>query len=165
MKLVIIYLLVILTGQIIGQEISSFEIEISDDTVLIGNYFEIKYEALNLNGEFDLPDFDHFEIVSGPNQGRNISITNGEQTSIQTISFLLKPSVIGVASLPPAYFVAKEKTWEVGPRDITVLSNPEGIVTDSRLSSDSQSFNFFEQWNQQNTPRFKRKKKLKETKI
>ena len=138
------------------------------DTTLIsicgndGNYFEIKFEAKNLEGEFDLPSFEGFDIVSGPNQTQNMSFNNGEKNSSRSISFLLKPKTVDVLSIPPAFFVSTERTWESSPRDITILPNPEGIVTDSRIRSNS---NIFDGWGFERRPPVKKKKKLKETKI
>ncbi len=142
----------------------TFELLLSDDTILIGNHFEIKYEAINLNGEFDLPDFEGFEVVSGPNQSSNFSINNGDQSSSVSLSFLLKPTNVTILSIGPAFFVTTDKTWEVGPRDVTVLPNPEGIVTESRIKS-GVDLNFFEKWGQHRLKPRKKKKKLKETKI
>ena len=152
----------LLTYVLSGQQETSFSLHISDDTVLIGNYFEIKFEAKNLEGEFDLPSFEGLDIVSGPNQSQNMSFNNGEKNSSRSISFLLKPRSVDVISLPPAYFVTSDKTWESHPRDITIMPNPEGIVTDSRIRSQS---NIFGDWGFKQRPPAKKKKKLKETKI
>ncbi len=148
-----------------GQDDASFKLYVSDDTILIGNYFEIKYEATNLQGEFDIPEFEDFAIVSGPNQSRNMSFTNGQSQSSSSISFLLKPKSVDVLSLPPAYFVTPDQTFEAGPRDISVLPNPDGVVTESRLDRGKDEFNFFHRWGDHPKTTKKRKKKLKETKI
>ncbi len=161
-----IFLLLIAHLAIIhGQEIASFSVSVSDDTVLLGNYFEIRYESNNLDGQMDLPEFAGCVVVSGPNQMRNMSIVNGEQHSTQVISYLLKPMKSGTLSLPPAYLVTEEKTWEIGPRDIVILPNPEDIRTDSRLPDHQGSLNLFDDWGLQKNRSPKQKKKLKETKI
>ena len=150
----------------VSGQAAEFHLSISDDTVLLGNYFEIEYRAENLEGEFDLPDFENFVIVSGPNHSTSMSIANGQQQSSSSVSFLLKPKDVDVLSLPPAYFNTKDKTWEVGPRDIMVLPNPDGIITESRIDRHTDGFDFFGNWSRsRQIPKKKKKKKLKETKI
>ena len=161
-----IILFLSLATQIWAQNEPSFALAVSDDSILMGNYFEIKYEANNLQGEFELPEFNEFEIVSGPNHSSSMSIINGQQSSSNSISLLLKPKSIENLTLPPAYFVTQDSVWEVNPRDITVLPNPDGIVTESRLSVERNTFNIFDNWGSTNPKeRKKKKKKLKETKI
>ena len=165
MKSLIACLLFLNALPINGQAEASFQLFVSDDTILMGNYFEIKFEATNLNGDFELPSFDGFQIMSGPNRSHNMSIQNGRQTSSTSITLLLKPESVDIHSIPPTYFVTSDKTWETSPRDIHVLPNPDEIITDSRLESQINSFNFFDPWNSRKREPAKKKKKLKETKI
>ncbi len=165
-NLIGVMLFLMLGAQIWAQDEPSFALAVSDDTILMGNYFEIKYEAINLQGEFELPEFKEFEIVSGPNHSSSMSIINGQHSNSNSISLLLKPKSIADLSLPPAYFVTQDSAWEVSPHDIIVLPNPEGIVTESRLSVERNTFHFFDNWGRTNPKdRKKKKKKLKETKI
>ncbi|MDA8693279.1 BatD family protein [Saprospiraceae bacterium] len=106
----------------------TFEVSVSTDSVLIGNYIELKFEAQNLDGEFEAPTLDGFVIVSGPNQSSSVQVINSSTTTKRSWSFYIEPAEQGQIIIPPAYFVTEDKTYETDPKEINIYPNPEGII-------------------------------------
>jgi hypothetical protein len=155
------------TTLIMGQQetAKSFEIQVSTDTILLGNFFEVRFLVQNAKGEFDPPAFEHFEVVGGPNQSSSMSIVNGVSSQSSSFSYFLKPKTTGLLSIEPSYWEAQDTTMETHPLDIVCLPNPNGIVEESRISNQDQTFQFgsFPFFGNRPTPQ--KKKKLKVTKI
>lgn len=154
----------ILTGAQ-NDQVQSFEVKISSDSILLGNYLEVRFTAKNIQGEFDPPRFEDFEVIGGPNQSTSMSIVNGETSQTASYSYFIKPRNTGLLHLEPAYFVTGEdQSFETSPVDIYCLPNPDGVVQESRIDDDNHRMNFH------SFPFFsekpaKPKKKLKVTKI
>ncbi|NND33050.1 MAG: hypothetical protein HKN76_10700 [Saprospiraceae bacterium] len=142
-----------------------FVLEISRDTILLGNYFEVRFTAVNIKGEFEAPAFSEFELIGGPNQSSTMSIVNGVSSQKVSYSYFLKPKDAGTFYIEPAYLLNKDEQYETAPREILCLPNPEGIVQESRITDQRQSFDFGEFPFLQKPDPIKPKKKLKVTKI
>ncbi len=117
----------------------TFTINVSSDSVLIGNYIKVAFEIENLDGKFEAPFFDGMTIISGPNVSSSMQIINGSKTSRQTYTYLVKPEDIGVYTITPAYCVTADKTYETLPTIISVNPNPDNIIE----QPESQRSNFF----------------------
>lgn len=111
-----------------GQDVK-FSVEVSNDTLLVGNYLELKYTIENgaANG-FEPPKLNMHDVVGGPNTSTSMSIINGEMTQSASFAYYIKPDDIGAYTIPPAYLKDGENTFETPPIEIIVLPNPEGIV-------------------------------------
>lgn len=103
-------------------------VEVSADTVLLGNYFELKFTIENAQGRFEAPDLSAFQVMGGPNTSTSISMINGEVKRSAAYSFYLKPTDIGNFTIPPAYVVTDDQTLETVPFEIIVKPNPDGIL-------------------------------------
>lgn len=147
--------------------VQSFEIQVSTDTILLGNFFEVRFLVQNAKGSFDPPAFEDFEVVGGPNQSSSMSIVNGVSSQSSSYSYFLKPKSTGVLSIEPSYWEAQDTTMETQPFDIICLPNPDGIVEESRISNQDQAFEFgrFPFFGDTPAPAPQKKKKLKVTKI
>jgi len=105
-----------------------FSVSVSTDSVLMDNYFEVKFTLENANGEnFEAPAFDHFNVVSGPNFSTSMSMVNGDVTQSMTITYYLEPKDIGSYYILPASVKAKDKTLQTAPLGVLVVPNPDGI--------------------------------------
>ena len=106
-----------------------FSVEISDDTLLVGNYFELKYTIQNVspNG-FQPPTFTDLEVVGGPNTATSFSIINGEMSQSASFTYYIRPPETGAYTIPPAYVADGDQEMETPPIDIYVLPNPDGII-------------------------------------
>jgi hypothetical protein len=111
-----------------GQDVK-FSVEVSNDTLLVGNYFELKYTVENgsPNG-FEPPNLNIADVVGGPNSSTSMSIINGEMSQSASYAYYIRPSDIGAYTIPPAYLKDGDRTLEAPPIEIIVLPNPEGIV-------------------------------------
>jgi len=112
----------------LGQGVK-FSVEVSNDTLLVGNYFELKYTIENgsTNG-FEPPKLNIHDIVGGPNTSTSMSIINGEMSQSASYTYYIKPEDIGAYTVPPAYYEEGENILESPPIEVIVLPNPEGVV-------------------------------------
>lgn len=110
-----------------GQD-AKFTVEVSTDTVLSGNYFELKFILENTDGKFEAPDLSVFDLVSGPNTSSSFSMINGEVTQSASYTYYLKPPDIGNYTIPPAFVQKGEMILETPPIDIMTVPNPDGII-------------------------------------
>ncbi|MBK8502022.1 MAG: BatD family protein [Saprospiraceae bacterium] len=146
-------------------EVQSFEVKISTDTILLGNFMEVRFVAQNLEGTFEPPKFTDFDVVGGPNQSTSMSIVNGHTSQTASFSYFIKPRNTGLLHIEPAYYLnGSESNHETQPHEVTSLPNPNGVVQESRIEEGNQQLNF------DAFPFFKEapaapKRKLKVTKI
>jgi len=123
----------------LGAQEQSFTMEVSTDSVLIGNYIVVSYVLVNMDGDFEGPSFEGFNIVSGPNTSSSMSSINGDVRKQMTYSYYVEPMEQGTVSIDPAYLVSDDHTHETSPKAIHVHPNPEGIIERPSLS---RQFNF-----------------------
>ncbi len=106
-----------------------FTVEISNDTLLVGNYFELKYTIENAPADkFEPPKLNNLHIVGGPNTSTRMSFVNGKMSQSTSYTYFVEPPDIGSYTIPPAFLNTDESSLEAPPIDIIVLPNPEGIV-------------------------------------
>lgn len=163
-----VILLVTATWNLLAQEdsIRTFEVKISSDSILLGNYLEVRFTAHNLQGEFEPPRFTDFEIVGGPNQSTSMKMMNGKTRQTVSFSYFIKPKTTGVLHIEPAYFTnAGDQNYETPPLEVLCLPNPDGIVQESRIEEKNERLNFGGWPFFDDKPAQTRKKKLKVTKI
>jgi oxygen tolerance protein BatD len=111
-----------------AQEVK-FTVEISSDTLLVGNYFELKYTIENASAKnFEPPRLQNLHIVGGPNTSTRMSFVNGEISQSTTYTYFIEPPDIGSYTIPPAFLTTDDVSLEVPPIDVIALPNPEGIV-------------------------------------
>lgn len=115
-------------GAAVAQEVK-FSVSVSSDSILVGNYLELKYTIENTqpNG-FEPPSFADLEVVGGPNTSTSISIVNGEMTQSASFTYYLRPPDIGAYTIPPAFLKTDESGIETPPIEIYVLPNPDGVI-------------------------------------
>jgi len=105
-----------------------FSVEVSTDSVLLGNFIEVKFTLENAKGtNFEAPDFSTFKIVSGPNTSSSYSVVNGEASQSVSYSYYLEPLDIGNYFILPASILVKDRTLETEPLELIVAPNPDGI--------------------------------------
>jgi len=124
---------------VIGQ---SFDVSVSSDSILIGNYIELKYSAENIDGTFEAPLLEDFVIRSGPNLSSSVQIINSSTSSKRTWSYYVEPRMRGEIIIPPAYLVTDDKNYETEPVSINIFPNPDGIIEDPK--SEDSFFRTFE---------------------
>lgn len=130
-KTMLLFLLVFTAGAMIQAQDKpvKFTAEVSTDSILMGNYFEVKFTLENANGQnFEAPDFsENFNVKSGPNFSSSFSMVNGDMTQSQTITYYLEPRDIGSFYILPASVKAGDEVLETVPLEVLVVPNPDGI--------------------------------------
>jgi len=114
----------ILKGQ--DQE-SSFTMNVSSDTILMGNHFTLTYSLENLEGEFIAPDLSDFRVLSGPNVSSQFSSINGRVSQKSSYTYYLMPNDEGQSQIGEAKIVSSNDEIILEAVSIFVLENPEGI--------------------------------------
>ncbi len=128
-----------------------FYLELSSDTVLAGNVLKLTFIANNVSGQFEAPDLEGLNVVSGPNTSSSMSMMNGSVSQYATYSYGIYLEDVGEVIIPPSYFVTKEGTLETEPTSIIIMPNPEGIIEQPPAQSGFLQFDFL------NTPKGKNK--------
>jgi len=114
-----------------GQD-AQFSIAVSNDSILLGNHFEVTFTMENTNGRnFQTPDFKGFQIVGGPSQSSQMSIINGEMTQKKSWTYYLEPSDIGNYYIEPASIETDDGILETAPIEVLVVPNPDGVIQKS----------------------------------
>ena len=170
MKNLIVFLFICFAFTLNAQDEIPFTVQVSSDSILLGNSFEVKFQVENAKlKDFEPPVFNGFDIVGGPNQSSSMSIVNGETTQSMSFGYVLMPQEVGNYFIEPASASIDGTLMETKAIEIIVLPNPDGIQQNSRLNN-RQEFrlfqdDFFSSPNAQPKPKKKTKKKLKTYKI
>lgn len=116
----------------------SLTVDMTSDSILLGNALKVKFAADNVDGNIQYPEFENADIISGPNQSSSVQIINGEKTSSKSVSFIIKPKEIGTYYIPPAYLDGEDISLETMPMEYNVYPNPQGIITE--IESEENGF-------------------------
>lgn len=141
MKRIFVLIVLIVAYVNLSAQDKSFALEISNDTVLLGNYTIAKFILSNINGDFEAPEFKEFDIVSGPNTMSSFKMINGTSTQESSYTYYLKPQNEGEIFIDPAYLYTENDTLETTPTKVIVFPNPEGKVIEPKQQNQEQ-FNF-----------------------
>jgi hypothetical protein len=118
-----------------------FKVSVSNDTLLLGNYLEVKFEINNGNGKFTAPDFAGWNVVSGPNSASSYSIINGEVNQRSSYTYYLEAPNEGEFIIDEAKLKTSEKEYKTPPVKIVVFGNPEGIRQHPKYKSEEKNVN------------------------
>lgn len=129
--LFIIPILIMTYGGLRSQDVI-FKLELSKDTILLGNVIELRYSIENTQGDFKAPDFSDFTMVSGPNVSSQFSMINGRVTQSSSYTYFLRPETEGTYEIEAAQLENGESVWHTDPVKITVLPNANGIIENYR---------------------------------
>lgn len=125
MKNLIIILLVIASFNLNAQ--IEFKVTISKDAVMCGEPFKLEYKINKNFDKFILPEFENFELISGPSTSmqQSINFTNGqmEKTVSVTYTYFLraKDEISGTQSIEPAEVKINNEFYYSNPIDIIVI--------------------------------------------
>lgn len=128
MKKQIFLLVFLLVSSFSFAQKTEFTLTVNKDTVLMNNLIRVKYTMKqgDLNS-FDTPEFDHFQVVSGPSVMSSVSFVNGDKSQEISYSFYLKPDSPGVWTIPAVSVETEQGMVYTKAKDIVVLPNPDGI--------------------------------------
>lgn len=123
----------------------SFKVELSYDTVYIGNPIKIQFSIKNLSGDFEAPNLKGFHVISGPNLNSSFSMVNGEVNNEKSYSYLIMPQDIGVYKIPGAQLHTKKESLTTPEVGFVVVENPKDI---RQNPDDMHFFPFLDNQNQ-----------------
>ncbi|MEL6943050.1 MAG: BatD family protein, partial [Bacteroidota bacterium] len=109
-----------------AQKDVTLKVEISTDSILMDNYFEVKFTLENADSrQFTPPLFEGFQVLSGPNTSSSMSIINGNVSQSISYSYYLKPKDIGNYYISPASIEVDGNILESEPIEVTIHPNPD----------------------------------------
>lgn len=124
---------------------AKFTVEVSADSILMGNYFQVTFSIENGNAKnFEAPNFQGFAIVGGPNQSSSISIVNGVSSQSMSYTYYLEPQEEGLFYIEPANVEIDGLILETLPIAIKVAPNPEGIIQNPSQQKNRTFDSFFD---------------------
>ena len=126
----------------------TIKVEVSSDTVALGELVEIIYSIENGEGKFEAPDFSNLPVVSGPNTSTSFMIANGKKRSSQSYSYILRPIEEANLEVPAGSYVENELRQPIDGLTIVVLSKdkihsaPAGVKgkTPSTVTREKRKF-------------------------
>ena len=96
-----------------------------------GSVFKVEFVLRNAQAEdFSPPDFDGFEIVSGPNSSRQISLVNGARSRSESFSYQLLATKTGKQEIDPATIKIGGATLTTNSLTIEVLPKVDNADDD-----------------------------------
>ena len=118
-----------------AQEIEFF-VELSNDSIMIGNTSQLKFTILNGNGDFQAPSLEGLDVVAGPNVASSFSFVNGQSSQEMSYTYIIQPSELGTFTIPMAALVTDNGTIQTEEIQYMVVANPDGILQEGgQLSS------------------------------
>jgi len=133
MKIFVIVISSLICGWLTGQDQQgSIHVEISTDTVYLGNVIGVKYVMKNLEGNFQPPNFEELSLVGGPNVSSSFSMINGVVSQSASYEYLLRPESSGALDLAAGVVINGDQHFTSDVVQIIVLDNPYGIIQNRR---------------------------------
>lgn len=134
------YLLLIFVFISLTATAQSLEASVSNDSILLGNYFIYELTIENSEDNVDAPDLSSFSILSGPNMSNSVSIVNGDMSSSKSMSWTLKPEEVGQYFIDPVAIEVDGEILETLPIEIMVYPNPDGIIVQPESKNSFDDF-------------------------
>ena len=144
MKICFIILICFISGSSFTQP--TIKVEVSADTIATGEMVEVTYTIENGEGKFDAPDFSGLPLISGPNTSTSFMIINGEKSSSQSYSYILRPMEESILEIPPGSYVENEVKQLIDGVKIIVLdkgktqSSSAGAKAPSKVNREKRKF-------------------------
>lgn len=131
----------------IGQNGPRFTVQVSNDSILVGNVFKVSFTLENANAtNFGPPELRNtFEVVAGPNMSSSVRMMNGQTNQTVSYTYYLRPLNEGVFYIEPASIETPDAILETEPIEVLVLPNPNGFSPEQpELRSPANPFPGFE---------------------
>ena len=136
-----------------AQNKPSFEVVVSNDSVLLGNQIEVEFTLKQAKARrFEPPSFEGFEIVNGPNHSSSIQIINGDIKQSTSYLYVLEPKEVGTYTIDPCSIATEKEDLQTNPVQIKVLPNPDGIRQETERKRRGFSFDGWGDMPKRNSP-------------
>ncbi len=107
---------------------AEFRVELSHDTLLLGNYVELRFTVENVQGKFSPPDLSGFKLLTGPNQSSSYSIINGQVKQSSSYTYFIEPQAEGSYVIGPATLKTPNKEMQTPEVTLIVQPNPDQLI-------------------------------------
>lgn len=101
----------------------AIKVEVSSDTIGLGETVDVTYTIENGDGKFIMPDMKGLPVISGPNSSSSFIYQNGKMTSDQSYSFTLMATKEGKIIIPKTYYQSGSDRMTINPVEITVVQS------------------------------------------
>ena len=99
---------------------ASVKVEVSADTIALGEVVEVTYTIENGDGQFEAPDFSKLPLISGPNTSSSFVYQNGKMSSSQSYAYLFRPTEEGKMKIPEAGYTGKSQKLKIESVEVVV---------------------------------------------
>ena len=138
-------ILISLVGLVQAQIKPIFQVEVTMDSVLLGNRIEVTFLLENGEGDdFQPPEFEAFDVISGPSTYSSFSSINGKVTRSTGYKYYIEPREVGSFYIEPASVNVGGKVLETMPVEIMVYPNPEGIIQQPSTENKEDLLDFWD---------------------
>ena len=115
----VITLLIIISGLTAWAQ-PSVKVEVSADTIALGEVVEVTYTIENGDGQFEAPDFSKLPLITGPNTSSSFVYQNGKMSSSQSYAYLFRPIEEGKMKIPETSYVGKSQQLKIESVEVVV---------------------------------------------
>lgn len=113
----------------------SFVAQVSKNRVAVGEVFQIAFTLNGSGSNLAYPNFNDFDIYSGPNQSQSMSMVNGNISQSTTISLFIAAKKEGKFTIGPASVLSSGQKLETKPIIIEVTK----AATQQQSNQNAQS--------------------------
>lgn len=154
-----IIIFILLSINVYAQEDAIFKIE-APDSIPPNTTFQVTFVLENEKGTgFDAPEWNNFELVSGPMQSSSFSMINGVTSQTMSYSYYLTTDKEGTFTINPATIYVEGKALKTEWKKIAVVEGFEMPNVQQERRSMFDGWGRFPQERPQAPPPPKKKKK------
>lgn len=136
-------ILFLLVGLRIAAQDVKFTAILSKSTVALDSKFKVEFKLENAQGaQFQAPEFENFDVISGPSTSSSMTIINGEVTQSIAYVYYLRPKEIGTFTLDAATIKVKGEEIKTKEVKVKVVEKGEDIEEEEEITTDPFA-NFF----------------------
>jgi hypothetical protein len=126
MSRVLIAILLILGVNLLSAQSVKFSVEVSNDTVALGQTFSVTYKIENSTGVFQPPLYEDFYLAGGPNTQSSFQMINGEVEQSVSYNYIFIPKYEGKLKLGAAGLDVNGEMFNSPEVEILAIPNPDG---------------------------------------
>jgi hypothetical protein len=101
----------------------TIKVDVSADTIRVGETVEVTYTIENGDGNFTMPDMKGLPVISGPNSSSSFMYANGKMTSSQSYAVTLMGLEAGKLLIPETAYKTGKDTLSIKAVEVIVLDN------------------------------------------
>lgn len=137
-------ILFLLVGLRIAAQDAKFTAILSKSTVALDSKFKVEFKLENAQGaQFKAPEFEDFDVISGPSTSSSMTIINGEMTQSIAYVYYLRPKEVGTFTLDAASIKVKGEEFKTKEVKVKVVEKGEAIEEEEEEIVNDPFANFF----------------------